>query len=405
MKIHQPLIRPSQLPRLLPRLGRSGLPKGALALALCFGGGLTACGDAGEIEPWDGTLRSGVQAMSEEAEGGRIDAALSIADQMLAPGATARLRERLNGATRGVSESVLSPITGALDLVGISALQPSDRAEIEYARAATLLLGASKGDEDAPGLLGRAETALERARGAAPGDVRKSAVYNQGTLDLMAGEAVRATIPEIAGPDAAGPTAPPDPNKTEEEDAPDPLDVARALYLQSRTHFIEYLTDGEGEDAAANVELVIRRLRELDEIEKQREEQKEEDSEEGEDGEKEDQEPSDEDQEKKDDQKSEDEPSEDEQKSEEEGEDDPSEDPSEEEPEEEPEEESEDEGEEEEGEPEEEPQPGEEKIEETTMTAEEFQRLLKQNEQHQERGEEIRRIRTIRGKIPAKKDW
>ncbi len=39
------------------------------------------------------------------------------------------------------------------------------------------------------------------------------------------------------------------------------------------------------------------------------------------------------------------------------------------------------------------------------MTAEEFQRLLEQNQKHQDRGEEIRRIRMLRGKIPAKKDW
>ena len=39
------------------------------------------------------------------------------------------------------------------------------------------------------------------------------------------------------------------------------------------------------------------------------------------------------------------------------------------------------------------------------MTQEEFQRLLEANRKHQERGEEIRRIRAIRGKIPAKKDW
>ena len=396
------------------RQPRPGLSKAALTLCCFLGGGLAACGHAGDTEPWGGTLRSGVLAMSEEAAGGRVEAALSIADQMLAPGGAAQLRERLNGATRGVSESVLSPITSVLDLVGVSALQPSDRAEIEYARAAALLAGAAKGEENAPGLLERAEKALGRARGAAPGDVRRSAVYNQGTLDLMGAEAVRGTIPEIAGTGGAGPTAPPNPSPQGAEEAPDPLDVARALYLQARAHFVEYLTEGEGEDAAANVELAIRRLRELDEIAKQREQQKQdqEPSEDGEESEEGEQEPSDDEQENKDDQKSDQEPSEDEQDSEEQGEDDPSEgdseedseDKSKEEPEE-PEEEGEPEGEEEEGEQEGEPKPGEEEIEEITMTAEEFQRLLEQNKKHQERGEEIRRMRRMSRKIPAKKDW
>ena len=228
--------------------------------------GLVGCGEVDGASPWDGTLRSGVQAMSEEAEGGRIEAALEIADRMLAPGRTARLRERLNRVTRGVSESVLSPVTSALDLVGVSALRPVDRAEIEYARAAALLAGAARGDDDAPGLLQRADAALERARGAAPGEVRASAVYNQGTLDLLAAESVRATIPEIAGAGAAGPTAPPDPNAPADEDAPDPLEVARGFYLMARAHLVEYLTEQNGADAAANVELVIRRLAELDEI-------------------------------------------------------------------------------------------------------------------------------------------
>ena len=107
--------------------------------------------------------------------------------------------------------------------------------------------------------------------------------------------------------------------------------------------------------------------------------------------------------------------SEDEQQSDEQGEEDSDEeqeqnpeDGSEEEPEEESEEDAADSEEDPEEDPEEDgeqPKPGEEKIEETTMTQEEFQRLLEANRKHQERGEEIRRIRAIRGKIPAKKDW
>lgn len=380
---------------------------------------LAACGDAGEVEPWDGTLKSGVLAMAEQSASGDVDGALGIADRMLAPGGAARLRQKLNRATLGASESVLSPVTKVLDLVGVSALSPEDRAEIEYARAAALLTGASQGEEDAPGLLERAQSALERARGAAPGEARMSAVYNLGTLDLLAAEAVRATIPEIAGGDAAGPqgpAAPPNPNQKDDAQE-DPLPIARALYLEAREDFVEFLSQESDENAAANVEFVIRRLRELDEIEKQREEQKNQDqdqNQDSEDGEKsEDQEPQDDEQEQEDSEKSQDsdsenqEPKDDEPSEEESDSESEEEQESEQEPEEQdPEDGSEESEEESQEDPEDQqPPPGEEQIEEKTMTAEEFQRLLERNSKHQERGEEIRRIRRMRGKIPAKKDW
>ncbi|MFT5732045.1 MAG: chemotaxis protein histidine kinase CheA [Planctomycetota bacterium] len=389
---------------------RPNSPRRGIAMIASALLGLFGCGVEGGAEPWDGTLKSGVLAMADASGEGDVDGALAIADRMLAPGATAQLRQKLNRATRGTLESVLSPVTSVLDLVGVSALSSADRAEIEYARAVALLTGAAAAEENAPGLIERAQMALERARAAAPGEARMGAVYNLGTLDLLAAEAVRATIPEIAGADAAAPAAPaapPDPNQKDDAEE-DPLPIARALYLLAREDFVELLTQAADENAAANVELVIRRLAELDEIEKQREEQESggekgdeseesEDSEDQEDQEKEDSEKSDE---------SEDKPSDEENPEQQ----DPSEDPSEEEPEEEePQEEPEESPEEgEEAEPEEpddQPKPGEEQIEEKTMTVEEFQRLLERNKEHQERGEEIRRIRLQSRKIPAKRDW
>ncbi|WP_145201309.1 hypothetical protein [Planctomycetes bacterium Poly30] len=385
---------------------------------------VAGCSEATDVAPWDGTLGSGVRAMADQSAAGDVDGALATADRMLAPGGAAQLRQTLDRATRGVSESVLSPVTRVLDLLGVSALSGEDRAEIEYARASALLVGASKGEENAPGLIERAEAALQRARAAAPGEARMSAIYNLGTLDLMAAEAVRATIPEIAGPDAAaaaGPASPPDPNQADEPEE-DPLVIARALYLKARADFVELLAQEPsepqpGQNGAANVEFVIRRLKELDAIEKQREEQQQDqqdDGEKSEDGEKSDEQQSKDDQKQQEDdsEKSEDGETSDEQKpseeenpdespsEEEKSKEDPAEDSEEQEPEETP-EDSQDESEE----SIDQPPPGEETIEEKTMTAEEFQRLLERNSKLQEQGEEIRRLRRMRGKIPAKKDW
>ena len=395
-----------------------------LACAACSG---ESAGDA-----WNKTLRAGVEAMEAKADQGAFDEALLVSDRMLASSPAAKLRDRLNRWTDGMSDRMLGPLTSVLDVLGVSTLARSERAQIEYARGVVHLAAASAeaslGDEAAKGSLSRAEDAWQRARAAGPGPARADAIYNLGTLDLMAAEAVRATIPEIAGAAAGGPGATPPgppPGATPaggDEEAPDPLEVARGLYLAARTHYVERFRLGAEEALdweRANSELVIRRLRELDDIERQREEQQQE-NEDGEDGE--DGEEGEQDKEKKDDSEKEGEDSEskepgEEDSEEQEGEDSESESEEEGDPEGDKPEEPEEEGEEEEGEEEsddgetseeesaEEGEPKEGEIEEKTMTAEEFQRLLEQNKDLQKKGEEIRRERRMRGKIPAKKDW
>ncbi|MEM8713389.1 MAG: hypothetical protein AAGG01_20780, partial [Planctomycetota bacterium] len=353
------------------RPSRRSRTRSAIA-SLLLAAPCVSCGESGDVAPWEGTLKSGVVAMAERAQAGEVDEALAVAERMLAPGGAGRLRSRLDGWTRGASETLLQPLSTVLDAVGVSTLRPEDQAEIEYARSAALLMGASRAEEDAPGLLERAQTALEKTRAAAPGGAREDAVYNLGTLDLMAAEAVRATLPEVSGqqqgPPQQGPQSPPDPNAAEE---PDPLDVARAGYLAAREHFVERLGLGDADDerrydTAANVELCLRRLRELDEIEKQREQQKQEQdqSEDGEEGEQDDSQESEKDEEKDDsDKKPEDGERSDEQDPEKQDpgedppEDDPSEEPQEEEPEDDPEEQDPEENpSEEEGESDEEPE-------------------------------------------------
>lgn len=130
-----------------------------------------------------------------------------------------------------------------------------------------------------------AREAFSAARAlAGPGELRADATYDLGALELLHAEAVRATIPEISGqppaqtmpipqPGAApgaAPTAPPA--------APaDPLAEARKLYGAAKTWLLERLRlDWQDEDTRANLELIQRRLHQLDEIEKQREQQKQE---------------------------------------------------------------------------------------------------------------------------------
>ena len=58
---------------------------------------------------------------------------------------------------------------------------------------------------------------------------------------------------------------------------PDPLQTARAAYLAAKEPLIERLrADWRDEDTRANLELIQRRLAELDEIERRREEQRQE---------------------------------------------------------------------------------------------------------------------------------
>ena len=143
---------------------------------------------------------------------------------------------------------------------------------VEPARAARVLhdLGLARAAVDD---LGGALTELRAAAGAAgPGAVRESALYAAGTARLLRAEALRQAVPEIAK--GLGLPEPPAPA---EEGAPDALDVARQAYLDARADLLERLrVDAGHADTRANLELVTRRLRELQKIQDEREQQSQE---------------------------------------------------------------------------------------------------------------------------------
>lgn len=121
---------------------------------------------------------------------------------------------------------------------------------------------------------------------AGPGTLRLDATYDLGTAELFRGERWRARIPEVSGqqvppgaapglpgmPPAAAPGGPDD-----GPPPPDPLAEARKHYLEARTWLGERLrADARDADTRANLELVQRRLRELEKIEEEREKQEQE---------------------------------------------------------------------------------------------------------------------------------
>ncbi len=144
-------------------------------------------------------------------------------------------------------------------------------AEAQFARGVVL----ARRDQEHPSEAGFASAvpAFESARAlAGPGRLRLDATYDLGLVHLFEAERWWAQIPELAGAPSAG--AAPDALP------PDPLQTARAAYLAAKQPLIERLrADWRDEDTRANLELIQRRLAELDEIERRREEQQQEDQE------------------------------------------------------------------------------------------------------------------------------
>jgi hypothetical protein len=141
--------------------------------------------------------------------------------------------------------------------------------EVEPARAARVLhdLGLSRAQVDD---LEGAMADLRAAAGAAgPGEVRRSALYAAGTARLLRAEVLRCAVPEIAA--ALGL---PEPQAAPDEAGPDALEIARAAYQSARADLLERLrVDARHEDTRANLELVTRRLRELERLQQEREQQ------------------------------------------------------------------------------------------------------------------------------------
>lgn len=231
------------------------------------------------------------------------------------------------------------------------------------------------------GELALAAAALEEARAqAGPGVIRLNSTYDLGVLHLEEGERFRALIPELSG-GAPGPS----PIPADAEEAPDPLEEARKHYLKAREWFVERLVlDWRDADTRANAELVQRRLRELDEIVREREEQQDQEQQEPREGE----EPQESDEEGE-------ESSEDEQEP---GEESPENAEGEREPE-------EPEGEEPPEEEEESEEAEEAEAQEVHLTQEEMQRLLEALREIEEEGEEVQEALRRIGRQNVDRDW
>ena len=340
----------------------------------------------------------------ELARSGQNESALAIGDELLEPNAFTRLRGKLAGKTGGWSEAAFDWLDAPLRWAGFETRTARDRAAVQLARGVLL------------DRLQRPEEAFEACREArllaGPGGTRLDATYDLGCLALREGERWRAQIPELAGaggappvPPAAAPGGPTGPGTAGAPGVPgapgaevDPLQAAREAYLRAREHFVERLrADWQDGDTRANAELTLRRLRELAELEQQRQEQEQEQEQEQDQQQDSQQEG---DSEESQDSQSQDPESQDEQQSEQ--------DPDESEPSEEQTDESQEDSQEEQGaedpaESEQEQAEGE--VSEQELTREEVQRLLQRLSEHEKEGEELRsRIRRLR-RVPVERDW
>lgn len=222
-------------------------------------------------EPEPLKLGSGLTRMKELSEEGNTEEALRIGEVLLRPDAFASWRRDLELGDSKVIAPALELAEPALELFGLTGHDPGRRAAVHYARGVVQLL---EEDRDAARTEFGSSTTL-----AGGGELRFDASYNLGTTVLLQGEEAFANIPEVAGlsgappmqPSVAQGTTPP----AEEEE--DPLEKARALYLEAKDLLVERLRlDWRDEDTRANIELVMRRLRQLDEIEQQREQEQQE---------------------------------------------------------------------------------------------------------------------------------
>lgn len=168
-------------------------------------------------------------------------------------------------------------------LLSGGALAEGERAALAFG----LGLAGARGED--PAAWQDAVQSFQSARAlAGSGELRRRATYDAGVVDLQEGERQRAQIPEVAQRSGAGaPPALATPQALAPVPAPgatpapgggaapeDPLPAARAAYERARATLCERLrSDWKDADTRANLELVQRRLHELDEIEKQREEQ------------------------------------------------------------------------------------------------------------------------------------
>jgi hypothetical protein len=122
--------------------------------------------------------------------------------------------------------------------------------------------------------------AFETARAlAGPGGLRLDATYDLGSVHLLEGERHYRSLPEVGGAPQQPTQLPPPPAAGAVGGAPeepkDPLERAREEYLLAKDYLIERLrSDWSDADTRADLELVQRRLKALEAIERERERQR-----------------------------------------------------------------------------------------------------------------------------------
>ncbi len=206
--------------------------------------------------------------------------------------------------------SVQGPAPSAPEVDGPGALARLMALEAAGDRAAGLalvdaLLAEGRQDERleaklhyAHGLFLAPDEEVERARSASeafsqaralagPGDLRLASGYNGGTNLLHLAERKFAQLKEPQAAAPPMPAAPGVPGQAAQDPPPNPLEEARDLYLEAHGRLVERLrSDWRDVDTRANLELIQRRLDELQQMEEeQSQEQQQEEGDPGEDGE------------------------------------------------------------------------------------------------------------------------
>jgi hypothetical protein len=320
-----------------------------------------------KVQPWQGTLAAGRAELQKLSNEGEHDQAAALAARVLA--------------------------------------MPDWDRQSEVRRAEALFdigvaLGVAKAVEPAA-------EAFHKARGLAGSQpLGLDAIYDAGTFRLQGAEALRLEIPEVreklklpplqpqqpqpAMPSAPGQAAPGQASQGGEP-APDALEVARGAYVAAREDLVERLrADARDRDTRANLELIQRRLRELDELQKKREEEQQQKQEQQEnDPQQKDQQDK---QDPKDQQKQDPQQNQDPQKQDQEQQDEQQQD---EQPK--PEEQKQDE--------EKPAEPDPKDVKEMQLSPEEIVRLLDQLQKIEEQAEQVRAQLRERRRVPVKKDW
>ncbi len=173
---------------------------------------------------------------------------------------------------RAEHERAASLAESVLAMPAWSSAPERERAEFHFAHgvargAAQAFVEASQAAHAARGLAGSSELGLDSA-------------YNAGVFRLMHAEVLRREIPQIREQLQlpAAPTPPAGSGPPGAETASDPIAIARAAYLAARGDLLErWRVTPAHVDTRANLELIARRLRELEELERQREQEQQSD--------------------------------------------------------------------------------------------------------------------------------